>query len=304
MNKTRRRHSPSNHGRVVGTSLGLALVLTSWTYGQPRADREAEPHPFPKIVPWIELNTSRASAMNRTVEGLRAWHADPELAIDTAIVSTTPGHEGIYTELRRRVPGMRIIPGMKTWTILQRFDSVEGWREVSRHVAAALAESHEHELLLDNETAIKKYRRGEYDIDLRHLREGLRLLPRDIKYIWYPSIHGSGDAVQERFAVVCGVAAEVLDVRFTDRSVHGPQALGDSWLKKAQERLDRFSEAPSIPIIYCYGDDRWWPDARIPDALEQTDKPLVILYPGAKRWTEAALKITEVLSEARAKSER
>ena len=138
-----------------------------------RARPEAGPSDDVLVIPWVEVNTLNPTAIDRVVEGLLEWQA----VTDTAIVSTMPGQESVFRTLRRRVPGMHIIPGIKTYPSLPRFDSVEGWRQIADHATAVLAAADTNELLLENETAIRQYRRGEEPVDLSRLRQGLETLP-------------------------------------------------------------------------------------------------------------------------------
>lgn len=243
------------------------------------------------ILPWIEVNDTREKSLENAVRGLKIWAS----VTDTAIVSTAPGHADLYRQLHERIPGLRIIPGLKTHTLLDRFDSIEGWRQVAREVTRICEASGEEELLLENETAIKSYRRGEYDIDPQRFRRAVEQIPEDVKLIWYPSIHGGQERVRQRFEVVCRIIAETHDVRFTDRSMHGPKAEKSESLKIAQISLERISSRATIPILYSYGGDRWWRIDEIPRILRSLDARDVIVYPGAKAWTTAARSITSEL---------
>lgn len=257
------------------------------------ADPPEESQELPKhIVPWIEVNNSKQRTIDHAVEGLLIW----QKITDTAIVSTVPGHEKIYREFKKHVPGMRIIPGMKTYTLLDQFDSIEGWREIARHVETALKESGEKEIVMENETAIRLYRRGESHIDLDRFRQGIELLPKNVSYIWYPSIQGHKEVVQKRYENVCKIVASILDVRFTNRSLYGPGAANERPLKKAQDRIRLISKRDSIPLIYCIAVHPWWTDQQIPHALSLVQGDWAILYPGTKRWVDAARSISALLS--------
>lgn len=255
------------------------------------ADQRIASEP-PLFIPWVELNTSNPSTVDIVVEGLLAW----QKITDTAIVSTVPGKESLYRVLRKRVPGMRIIPGIKTTPLLSRFDSVEGWENVSRSVRYALKCAGENEILLENETAFLRVRRGEESVNLQNLRRGLDTLPAGIKVIWYPSIVGRSQAMLTRYEDVCKIVVDVLDARFVDHSVDGHKSLGNRWREKAQHRLDALSNQPTIPILYCYGDSRWWRDEQLVEVLGSVTKDQVILYPGIKRWAQAARSISGHLS--------
>ncbi|MBI4716477.1 MAG: hypothetical protein HY763_01615 [Planctomycetes bacterium] len=268
--------------------------------GEPAGSAADRPAAAVRIIPWVELNTLSPAAFTEVVDGLLAWRS----ITDRAIVSTVPGHAGIYAELRRRAPDIRIIPGLKTASLLATFDSVEGWERVALDVERIVAATEAEEVLLENETAIKAYQRGDAPIDVARLREGLGKLPREVRYIWYPGIVGHKEETQRRYELVCAAVAELRDVRFTDHRFAGRRAVEDQWMKSARQRLKPLSRRPTLPILYCYGDDRWWQDAELPRALALVEDPEVILYPGAKRWVEGARSVSRILSEDRAARNR
>lgn len=252
----------------------------------------------PQIVPWVESTQSRKSIkIDELVGGLRTWSK----ITDTAIVSTSPGGESLYAVLLERVAGITIIPGVKTKDLLPRFDSVEGWRAVARHVALVSKLAGDKRVALENETAFKPYINGEYEIDLGRFRRALGQLPADVEIIWYPSMVGGTTQTQRRAEVVCEVVADVLQERvtFTDLSINGPKAVQNGWAKKGRRTLDRIADKPLIPILYCYGPgSRWWMDEELPGALKHVQGGRVILYPGGKRWPQAARSITRLLSDS------
>ncbi len=289
--------------RVLAT-VGAVLITVSGTARcEPRGDAAGglTSEQRLKIIPWVELNYAIHDEYG--IKGLLAWKG----LTDTAIVSTRPGRAALYSKLRERVPGMRIIPGLKPngarVDLLPTFDSVAGWQKVAEEVAAMCETSGQRVVLLDNEVAIKRYRMGKQRIELDRLRAGLEYLPKDIVIIWYPSIHSHTTKVQKRYADVCRVVADVCDVRFTDRSTETPAALEDLWLQRARRTLEGMSSRPTLPMLYAYAEDSGiihWPDARIPDALEYVRKEWgdgaeVVIYPGVRRWVEAGDSIKKIL---------
>jgi len=249
---------------------------------------------LPKLVPWIELNTIREDAFENAVGGLLIW----QKITDTAIVSTVPGYAHLYTKLRARVPGMHIIPGMKTSRCLPALDSVAGWKEVARAVNEVCEAAGEKRVVLENEGAIQPFWREGREIDEARLREGLRELPEAIEIIWYPSIVGETQEARRRSVRLTELVAEVEGVRFTDLSISGPKSLRYGWSKLGRKQLKEIAERQVIPMLYCYGPgSRWWEDEDIPEALKLVEGDFVILYPGSTRWREAARSITKIISE-------
>ena len=282
--------------RAVQLALAAVVGVTSCK-GEPppdqrhgavrRADRV-------KIVPWIEVNTLESKAIDDAASGLLIWRN----VTDTAIVSTVPGCADLYSQLRKKVPGMHIIPGIKTNACLKAFDSVPGWRIVADQVRAVCEAAGERRVVLENESALKEYWRGSLDIDLDRLRDGLGRLPQGIEIIWYPSMVGESSEVQQRAERLCRVAAEVLDVRFTDLSINGPRSVSYRWSKRGKRRLEKLARKATIPILYFYGPgSRWWQDDQLFQPLELAGEGWVIIYPGVKRWRRAADSISKILAE-------
>lgn len=290
--------------RVLATVATALIAISSTVRCEPHAAEGLAAKPPLKIIPWVELNYARNDEY--CIKGLLAWKG----LTDTAIVSTRPGRAALYSKLRERVPGMRIIPGLKPngagIDLLPSFDSVAGWKKIAEEVSAMCKTSGQRVVLLDNEVAIKRYRMGKQKIELDRLRAGLEYLPKDVVIIWYPSIHSHTTEVQKRYADVCRVVADVCDVQFTDRSTETPAALEDLWLQRARRTLESMSSRPTLPMLYAYAKDSGiihWPDAQIPDAFEYIRKEWgegaeVIIYPGMRRWGEAARSIEKILQRS------
>jgi hypothetical protein len=259
---------------------------------QEQPDKPKEPV---VLVPWIEVNTLAAARINHAVQGLLIW----QKVTDTAIVSTRPGCAALYPELRRRLPGMRIIPGIKTHDRLPRFDSVAGWKALAREIRAVCASSGENWVVLENEGAIKGYWREEYDIDPDELRKALKQLPDDVNYIWYPGFMLNADkaVTRERADVVARIVNEVCNARIIDLTYSSPADIRRRGTKSVRQRIaevEKLVKRPLIPMLYCYG-DRYWPDERIPEAISNTGGGWVILYSGIKHWIEAAQAVAAQL---------
>jgi len=260
------------------------------------------------VTPMVEVNWVDApmrgvpgtpTYFEHAVEGLRIW----QRVTDTAIVSTRPGNAELYTRLRDSVPGMRIIPGLKTKDLLDRLDSVNGWKAVVREVAAICDTSGERVVLIENEKAVYPFIRGEQSADMDQLRKALSFLPKDIEYLWYPSIFGT-EKEQMRCAQLCCAVQEVLSsVRFLDQRFQGEQAVCDRWRIAADRRLMAIAQRPTLRMAYFYGPEypiTFWRDAQIHVALRyiRSGSPAhreAVIYPGVLRWPEAARELTKRL---------
>jgi hypothetical protein len=240
-----------------------------------------------KIIPWIEVNSLDAQWVEPAIQGLEIW----QKITDTAIVSTVPGNAVLYEKLRKRLPGMQIIPGVKTWTLLQHdFDSLEGWIKVAQEVRAVAEISGQHVVLLENETAIMPVMEGKQLINLELLKHGLESLPQDIELIWYPGINGKNIEEQDRTAAVCNLIRAVCKVYFTDLRYMGQLTYTTARWKRAGETYDIIAPQSVIPMLYFLGNvSYYWQDNQIVEVLEKYDlKGWVIVYTGFSRWKEAA----------------
>ena len=251
-----------------------------------------------RILPWVEVNYPKYDEV--AIDGLTLWRG----VASAAIVSTSPGRADLYPRLRERVPGLRVIPGLKTMALLPRFDSVEGWGRVSAEVAAFCKAAEESVVLLENEVAMKAYVDGTEVLDADKLRAGLSLLPQGLRYLWYPSVFGT-PAQQERNAVVCEIVQAVFkeNVRFLDQRYQGREAVRAPSRMAADRRLKGIATQATLPMVYFYGPAHprvWWRDEELGDALGHIQQGWgegadVVIYPGVKRWKEASAVLTERL---------
>lgn len=275
---------------AVAPAAGCQTAGNTTSQAKPEEQRD-ESTESTVLVPWVEVNTLATKRINHAVKGLRIW----QRVTSIAIVSTRPGCAALYPELRKRMPGMRIIPGIKTHKCLPFFDSVSGWRALAREVREVCASSGENWVVLENEGAIKPYYRQEYDIDLNKLRKGLEQLPDDVNYIWYPGYALTADSADtiRRAGLVADIVNEVCNARIVDLTFSSPPDVRRRRRPSIQQRAAEIKKSvkrPQIPMLYCYG-DRYWPDDRVLEAVGYTDGGWVILYPGYKHWTGAAQAI-------------
>jgi hypothetical protein len=158
-------------------------------------------------------------------------------------------------------------------------------------------------VLLENEWTLNPYLDGEYELDHELFRQGLEQLPRDVKYIWYPGLLGSGERL-ERYVAVIEVVADTLGAQFTCLSIAGPAEAFTTihWSEDARELLRSLSPGePTIPLLYFYGPDTyWWEDEQIHEALGLSrslwgEGATVLIYPGFTRWPDAAQSIADLL---------
>jgi hypothetical protein len=226
-----------------------------------------KPLTVPLIMPWLEVNSAYPGWLNpntvdEAVRSLWIWRR----VADTAIVSTTAGHAYLYTDLRQRLPGMTIIPGLKTSVRLTdvgaHFDYPDGWRLIGADIAEVVATSGQSRVVLENEVAVYPYLRGEYEIDLDRMRQCLSYLPKDVEIIWHPGVIGVNEDPEsvERSVRLCKLVNQVLVCRFTSCCLASPGS-ATYWaeIQNLQIVLS-FATHPILPIAYfgCFPDNCYW----------------------------------------------
>ncbi len=246
-----------------------------------------------KVIPWLEVNNCKPEEVDIAVTGLQIWQS----ITDEAIVSTIPGKSWLYRELKRRVPGMRIIPGMKTNTRLgeRGFDSLAGWKLLAEDIAEVCRTSGEKRVVLENESALKYYWKGEFVIDTDRLGECLRQLPPEIQVYWYPVVIGKSAASKERGWGLIRTVEQACDVRFIDFRICSP---ADARLQRRQsdvKELTRIAANPPISMVYFGFKNRYWLTSQAKEVMDLVIGDDVIFYPGASSWIEVAREVSTVL---------
>lgn len=261
----------------------------------------------PVIVPWLESGIADDDHLAMIINGMVEWHA----ITNTVIVSAAVSQVAAYSSLRAACPSMDVIPGLKTSSALyaitlsvdQRgFDSVEGWLIAAASIREMINRTGQSVVLLENETSMKDYVDGTVSLDFNRLREGLRQLPQEVTYLWYPSAAGRDELLQ-RYLDVDAVVEEVLDVRFIDHaSLYGPLAYDGPGTINAITRLEAVVQEPTMPMIYALNQAPWWLDSEIPSAVDYVESKWgstswAIVYTGQAHWVDGAASITQYLLE-------
>jgi len=286
-------------GCCVGPELGAAKSVLLTHKALTQDARELQ------IIPWVECNwpdvpvapeqPSSLTVLEHVAAGLEAW----EPITTTAMVSTLPGNAAIYAELQARLREVQIIPGLKTQNLLVPFDSAAGWAQVAAEVRTLLEMSDERRIVLDHEAALRPFVLGRQIVNLTRLREGLGLLPRDVQYVWHPSLYWfvAGEAGYRRLLIICRLVDECLpDVRWVDQRYCASDTAHNDRYRQAAIDLGALVRGPTMPILYFLGDDygyTWWADDQVGEALGQIESTWgpgaeVIIYPGVRHWAAAA----------------
>jgi hypothetical protein len=272
----------------------MAVGFAPMTLGEKR-QQQRDPR-GEKLIPWLELNIADDEAVNKMLEGLLEWRK----ITDTAIVSVEPGNVWFFRELKKPLPDMKIIAGLKTSPVFRRrpIDTVEDWKRIGEEIRAFADATGIKRVALENESATKDYVfKGAYKVDEGRLREGLRHLPDDIEVLWYPAAGGAGE-VLERYLVICRALQAECNVRFFD---HSSFYYKHSWGKpatiNATEELEKIARKPTLPIIYTCAGPRYEPD-NLHEAVALAkgkwgSRTEIVIYTGATQWVEHGREITK-----------
>lgn len=244
------------------------------------------------IRPWVEANQGSRSEEKRRAErvqciaGAKVWSE----ITDTIIVTTTPGHADLYPMLAQQLPGLRIIPGLKTHPVFRTdgFDFTFNWSRLATEVQGILDTTGTDTFVLEHETAFGRYWRGELPLDLVSLKSGLLQLPRDVTYLWYPVL--LANELQRAACVpMMQVVQETIDCQLVDLTMCEPPEQRDNII--AQQALDDLATThPPVPIQYFGGP--YWPVSRFGEALKRAAaRPFSIPYPGLSAWESTAREI-------------
>ncbi len=288
---------------VVLLAAGLACGQAGSRDGEPRTQpaRDAastQPAGYPEMIPWVEASTRVDGSYERTLRGLLAWQP----LVKRAIVSVGPDEGAMLLKLKRAVPGITIIPGIKTSALLAPgragFDSVRAWGQLAALSERLCDAMNVKVILFEHESALKKYQSGEYEMDLARLRAGLRQMPEDLLVLWYPSAYG-GAQLEPSIELCQAVEDGIKDVVFVDTAtVYSPHALASPAARRCKARLVETADKPPARMIYA-GWEGMWPLKRVPEAIRATrESDMVILYPGAKRWVSSAWALGKIFEES------
>lgn len=246
----------------------------------------------PEFIPWLELGPTAAefAACRAGLDALRAG------GVCSAIVSTDPARTAALVELTILYPELHVIPGLKLSPLLGHtgYDAVAAWRDVADAVRGLASPV----VVIESESAVREYIVAARPWSRAGLRAGLRLLPRDRQYWWYPTL-GGADAAQQRrsaelFADVQAVVTELRPVNHA--TLYGPRALSD---EPAQAIGDALAPHQVLLAYFRGATDRGWSPTQLSllsAAAEPFEGAPLILYPGASQWGSFCAALTDWLA--------
>ena len=211
-------------------------------------------------IVWLEVPAPRAADITLAVEALEIWDTE------TAIVTTRIEYvTNLYDGLRDRTPpGMQIVGGLKTFPVLPTYSDPAGWEAIAAACLRVAELTGTPICLLDNETALATYHRGEVTIDYVELATSLEPLAATGLLIWWyqPELLDDDPRFPGRYQHTKRLVATVAEA--VPRSVFsmGFAAWNDWWANRRGE-VDR-----RLATIALVGADR------VQDRLFVTDDGL------------------------------
>lgn len=253
--------------------------------------------PAVKVVPCVELNNSRPGNVAIVERGLAQWSR----LTDTAIVSTTPGNEGLFPRLAGAT-GLRIIPGMKLSACVKHIDDPAGWLLFAQAVARVAEAAESGLVYLETESATGPYYRGEQTLDVLRFQRCLAHMPDNLTYLWYPAPSSSSPDVYDRQLRVAKLVAAELKVIWVDMSVNRPAMTTERWRAhrlKLEGRLHDLNAAYFFQRdralwakVYLYQAPWAWPT--LGEALRWVHPANVaIVYPGFTGFDENSRRLVD-----------
>ena len=254
-----------------------------------------------KVIPWGVANhipdcdcracQAAGGYYNRILECLRLWR----ISVDEAIVTTHPRpsiSDPVMRGLVKELAPLRIIPGVDpNPALVRRLDNVEGWRQVAAAVPRLMEITGSERFVINAELSIKSMRLGEYVPDWDKVRVGLKLLPRDVEYIWYPSIScwvdrpghkkWTKDDLTLQTTFLSLVVETLPNVTLTTFEHMAPgSATSEAEAARQAYVLEHF-KVPTIPRVWFYDDSYYWDVVQFPEAFATCQSPTMTAYLGA-----------------------
>ena len=289
------------------TSLILALIIT------------APVQPVITVIPWMELNAPTAPlarfypdlAADRPTQtmtdyclaGMTHWAS----VTDTVVISTRQSGAAVYVELmRRKPPGLRLIPGLKTFDYLDGYADQDGWARLAADSVSVARATDGNKIILDSEVALGPYHRGEVAIDLAALYAALQpLADTGLDILWYqPEILYDDPRFPNRRQETARLVRTIADSVPRSTFSTGFTAWHD-WEDNGTGQVDRREEMIDLVGLDCVQerlivtDDGWMALSRGPKRCHTPPEALAlmrrlpghtfIVYPGGARWESTAI---------------
>ncbi len=240
-----------------------------------------------------------------TFSGLCRWVG----VVERAAVIVKPTNFTFLDDLAEAVPGIEIVPGIKTHHVFPgSFFDVDAWRQLRDCVEIIFKASKSRQIVFDNEEALRAYVDGD---DVPTTRDWLRLGGelyrlamvldgRDL--IWYPADWpNKNPAARSRLQALVAFVNAHLKVRFIYHQYQGPMFVDNPVYRESGYWMYKHTTKP-MPIAHFYPDNQnSWGASRINEVREivERERPgsTVVVYTGHKAWPTASKELAEQVSE-------
>lgn len=274
------------------------------------------PEPAVEVIPWFDLGAVGAPNIEGMIKGLRAWDPHCQRAVVT-IGAKYIAHEFVLFQDAVGDPrlgvgdpavagrGVQVIPGLTTACVMSgKWESPAAWEHLAWWIWRAHEQLPDRPILLDNESALRAYIKDGVPMDLEKFAAGLKMLPAEVEYWWYPSAGGGGkpgtagaEKLERYMALAAWVESSLDKVVFVDHvSLYSRSTAPRPSTLYAAARLAEVVEK-TIPVCY----PAYWGYENLPEALRlvewRFDKSPVLLFPGRGNWESSAARYAQRKAE-------
>lgn len=317
----------SNRASNIQFVAFLGLVSSATLLCYHIGDQFLNDHPQParaeraKIIPWIEINSpltevarwfpvagsTRPGVTMRDycLEGLALWSKLPN--VDTVIVSTAPDQvRDLYSYLMKHKPKrLRIVGGIKTYRLpggtpndprAYEFADMHGWQLIAAEARYIAKSTGVPAILLENETTLGRFHRGEATIDYGKLHVALSALDQTTIEFWWnlPRVLPNTEAFPDRALQTRRLVTAIAKTLPTSVFLGGDTMWHDQYLpaRKLMRRLvgpgllqDRLLVTPDGYMRYPTHARRCFtPAEALAWIAKQPTDAEINVYPGGAFW--------------------
>lgn len=262
----------------------------------------------PRLLPWFEFCTGSKDEGAQVVgllASMQEW-------TDGAIVVTQPGGEWIYLELARRLPYLNILPGARVVQIepKRRLDDPARWEAVAAFVRTALGTTRSRRFVLEVEYPLYGYWEGEKPLDLSGLAAGLRRLPPQVEYVWYPGgvAHTNQaflrDSLPRCLALWRTIQASLPLVVFANHGPsNSPEHTARTW-EQINDVLLRSEGRRTMDSVYVGSKPAgMWPMSRAGEAVARVRTAEAFVWCPQEEWPELSAQLTRAVGAGVSRAE-
>lgn len=262
----------------------------------------------PRLLPWFEFCTGskeEGAQIIGLLSSMQEW-------TDGAIVVTQPGGEWIYVELARRLPYLSILPGARVVQIepKRRLDDPARWEAVAAFVRSALGLTRARRFVLEVEYPLYGYWEGEKPLDLSGLAAGLRRLPPQVEYVWYPAgvAHWNQtflrDSLPRCLALWRTIQASLPLVVFTNHGpANSPEHGARPW-EQINDVLLRSEGRRTMDSVYVGSKPaRMWPMSQAGEAVARVRTAEAFVWCPLEEWPALSAQLARAMPVRPSRSE-